>query len=92
MTVSQRDGKISTVDGPFMETKEILGGLVVIDARDLNEAVRVISGHPLARMRPVHSATSGNSLSKRDPFSKPRLRDHHVIQPIRSMRTYAAFT
>ena len=44
MTVSQRDGKVSTVDGPFMETKEILGGLVVIEARDLNDAVRAISG------------------------------------------------
>ena len=50
ITVSQRDGKLSTVDGPFMETKEILGGLVVIEARDLNDAVRVISGHPLARI------------------------------------------
>ncbi|RUZ90715.1 YciI family protein, partial [Mesorhizobium sp. M7A.F.Ca.US.006.01.2.1] len=58
MTVQVRDGKMSTVDGPFMETKEILGGIIVIEARDLNEAVRVASGHPLAtigfvEVRPV---------------------------------------
>lgn len=50
MTVQVRGGKMSSVDGPFMETKEILGGIIVIEAPDLNEAVRVASGHPLARI------------------------------------------
>jgi hypothetical protein len=50
MTVQVRDGKMSAVDGPFMETKEMLGGFVVIEARDLNEAVRVASSHPIARI------------------------------------------
>lgn len=50
MTVQVRDGKMSAVDGPFMETKEMLGGIVVIEAHDLNEAVRVASGHPLAKI------------------------------------------
>jgi len=50
MTVAVRDGKMSTTDGPFMETREVLGGFILIDASDLNEAVRVASGHPLARI------------------------------------------
>jgi hypothetical protein len=50
MTVQVRDGKMSATDGPFMETKEILGGVVVIEARDLNEAVRVAAGIPHARL------------------------------------------
>lgn len=50
MTVRVRDGKMSTIDGPFMETKEMLGGVVIIDAPDLNEAARVASGHPLAKI------------------------------------------
>lgn len=50
MTVTVRDGKMSTTDGPFMEIKEMLGGIVLIDAADMNEAVRVIAGHPLARI------------------------------------------
>ena len=38
VTVRVRDGKTSKIDGPFMETREMLGGLVVIEARDLDEA------------------------------------------------------
>jgi hypothetical protein len=37
-------------DGPFIETKEKVGGLIVIEARDLNDAIRVASLHPAARM------------------------------------------
>jgi hypothetical protein len=50
MTVMVRGEKMSATDGPFMETKEMLGGIVIIDAQDLNEAARVASGHPLARI------------------------------------------
>lgn len=50
MTVTVREGKISATDGPFMESKDMLGGIVVIDAKDLNDAVRIASGHPLARI------------------------------------------
>ena len=50
MTVQVRDGKMSATDGPFMETKEMLGGIVLIEARDLNEAVRIAAGIPFARI------------------------------------------
>src|ERR1700737_282533 len=50
MTVRVRDGKMSAVDGPFMETKEVLGGFVLIEARDLNEAVQIAAGIPLAKL------------------------------------------
>jgi hypothetical protein len=53
MTVQVRNGKMSTVDGPFMETKEMLGGIIVIEARDLNDAVRVAAGIPQARLGSV---------------------------------------
>ncbi len=53
ITVRMRDGRMSTTDGPFMESKEMLGGIVVIDASDLNEAVRLASGHPLAAIGAV---------------------------------------
>ncbi len=42
-TVRVRNGKVSTVDGPFAETKEQLGGFFLIEARDLNEAIRIAS-------------------------------------------------
>ncbi|ESQ92909.1 hypothetical protein ABAC460_01290 [Asticcacaulis sp. AC460] len=50
ITVTTRDGKMSTTDGPFIETREMLGGLVVIEARDLNEALRIAGDMPHARL------------------------------------------
>ena len=49
-TVRVRKGKISTTDGPYVETKEQLGGYYVIEARDLNEAILVASRIPGARI------------------------------------------
>jgi hypothetical protein len=48
-TVRVRGGKVSTTDGPFAETKEQLGGYLLIDVRDLNDAVRVASKFPAAQ-------------------------------------------
>ena len=48
-TVRVRNGKISTTDGPFAETKEQLGGYYLIEARDLNDALQVAARNPGAR-------------------------------------------
>jgi hypothetical protein len=48
-TIRRKDGKLSMTDGPFAETKEQLGGIVIIEARDLNEAIRLASEHPATR-------------------------------------------
>ena len=52
-TVRVRNGKISTTDGPFAETKEQLGGFYLIDAKDLNEAIQVAAKIPSARFGEV---------------------------------------
>jgi hypothetical protein len=49
-TVRNRNGKPSTSDGPFAETKESLSGFTLIEARDLNEAIQLASKHPAARL------------------------------------------
>jgi hypothetical protein len=49
-TVRVRNGKISTTDGPFAETKEQLGGYFLIEARDLNDAIQVAARIPGARL------------------------------------------
>jgi hypothetical protein len=49
-TVRVRNGKVSVTDGPFAETKEQLGGFYVIDARDLNDAIRLAAKMPPARL------------------------------------------
>jgi hypothetical protein len=52
-TVRVRNGKISTTDGPFAETKEQLGGYYLIEAKDLNEAIQVAAKIPGARLGSV---------------------------------------
>ena len=43
-------GKLRVTDGPFIETKELVGGFVIIEADDFDEAIRIASLHPAARM------------------------------------------
>ena len=45
-----RKGKTTVSDGPYMETKDQLGAFFIIEARDLNEAIRVASLHPAATL------------------------------------------
>ncbi|MGI8689772.1 MAG: YciI family protein [Thermomicrobiales bacterium] len=49
-TIRVRGGKVSITDGPFAETKEQLGGFYLIEARDLNEAIRLAAKMPPARV------------------------------------------
>ena len=63
-TVRVRNGRVSITDGPYAETKEQLGGFYLIEARDLNDAIRVASKMPSARqayieIRPVSEVYSG---------------------------------
>ncbi len=48
-TVRVRNGKVSTTDGPFAETKEQLGGYYLLEARDLNDAIQVAARIPSVR-------------------------------------------
>ena len=49
-TLRSRNGRVTMADGPFAETREQLGGFVLIEARDLNEAIRVAAQIPPARL------------------------------------------
>ena len=49
-TVRVRNGKVSTTDGPFAETQEQLGGYYLIEAKDLNDAIRVAAQIPSSRI------------------------------------------
>ena len=56
--VKVRNGQMSVTDGPYAEAKEQMGGFILIDARDMTEAVEIDAGIPLARygtieVRPV---------------------------------------
>jgi hypothetical protein len=61
-TIRVRHGQVSITDGPFAETREQLGGFYLIDARDLNDAIRVAAKLPPARLgcievRPIKEPT-----------------------------------
>jgi len=49
-TVRVRNGKVSTTDGPYAETKEQLGGYYLVEAKDLNDAIQVAARIPSARI------------------------------------------
>ena len=50
IAVRPRKGKLSITDGPFTETKEQVGGFFIIEAQNLNEAIRIASKHPAAHL------------------------------------------
>jgi hypothetical protein len=51
-TLKFRDGSVQVTDGPYAETKEQLGGILILEARDMNEAIQLMSRHPGVRMGP----------------------------------------
>jgi hypothetical protein len=64
--VRVRNGKVSVTDGPFAETSEHIGGFILIEARDLNEAIQLASHIPGARhegveVRPVKELVASDA-------------------------------
>ena len=53
VTLRVRDGKLKATDGPFIETKEILGGLFMMEARDMAEAIQLAQKSPFTRVGSV---------------------------------------
>jgi hypothetical protein len=56
---------MSSTDGPFMETKEVLGGFYVIEAEDIEAATRIAATNPMARLGSIE-------VRPMVDFSKPR--------------------
>lgn len=52
VTLRWRDGKPVATDGPYAETKEHLGGILILEARDMNHAIQLISEHPGIKVGP----------------------------------------
>ena len=65
VTLRIKNGEVEVTDGPYVETKETLGGILLLEARDLNHAIALMSKHPAVRLRittfeirPVNEAMS----------------------------------
>jgi len=67
-TLHLQNGRISVTDGPFAETKEQLGGFMLLEARDLNHAIQLVSNHPGVRLGPfeLRPIDAHNSCQNRD--------------------------
>lgn len=51
-TLRIRNGKVDVTDGPYAETKEQLGGILILEANDMNHAIALMSQHPGVRFGP----------------------------------------
>lgn len=51
-TLRWEDGKVTITDGPYAETKEQIGGILILEARDLNHAIQLMSKHPGVKAGP----------------------------------------
>jgi hypothetical protein len=75
MTVYWKNEKVAVTDGPYAETKEQLGGILVLEARDLNHAIQLISQHPGVKYGPfeIRPAADLNEMMRE---SERRRRKH----------------
>lgn len=71
-TVRFRNGKPQITDGPFAETKEFLGGIMFLEAKDLNEAIQLMSRHPSLKMGGTFEIRPSADLSAFVAESKKR--------------------
>jgi hypothetical protein len=64
VTLRTIDGKVVATDGPYTETKEMLGGILLLEARDLNHAIALMSKHPGVRMGPFEIRPANESINR----------------------------
>lgn len=69
-TVRWKNGRPAATDGPFAETKELLGGILILEARDKEEAVRLIMRHPGIRMGGFEVRPADEAFMAQHPVMK----------------------
>ena len=65
-TVRWGNGKLVVTDGPFVETKEVLGGVLILEARDLDHVLELMSKHPGAQFGPWEIRPVDEEMTARD--------------------------
>ena len=74
MTLYWKNGKVATTDGPFVETKEQLGGFLVLEARDMNHAIQLMSQHPALTYGNIFEIRPAGDLNEMMKESEQRRR------------------
>lgn len=64
VTLRMKDGEVGVTDGPYVETKETLGGILLLEARDLNHAILLMSKHPGLKMGPFEIRPANEAINR----------------------------
>jgi hypothetical protein len=78
VTLRMKDGAVEVTDGPYVETKETLGGILLLEARDLNHAIGLMSKHPALKMgnlfeiRPANEVVNQLVAERNEAVAKQR--------------------
>lgn len=64
VTLRFREGRVSVTDGPFAETKEQLGGILILEARDLNHAIQLMEQHPGVQIGPFEIRAADETIQQ----------------------------
>lgn len=64
LTLSWKSGKVMTTDGPYAETKEQLGGILILEARDMNHAVQLMGQHPALTFGTIFEIRPAGDMSE----------------------------
>jgi hypothetical protein len=64
VTLRMKDGEVQVTDGPYTETKEMLGGILLLEARDLSHAVALMSKHPGVKMGPFEIRSANEAIHR----------------------------
>ncbi len=64
VTLRMQDGDVVITDGPYAETKEVLGGILLLEARDLNHAIALMSKHPGVKTGPFEIRPANDEINR----------------------------
>ena len=74
LTVYWKNGRVATTDGPYAETKEQLGGILFLEARDMNHAVQLMAEHPAVKYGSIFEIRPAADLTEMIKASEERRR------------------
>ena len=76
LTLYWKNGKVATTDGPYAETKEQLGGIGVLEARDMNHALQIMAQHPSLKYGTLWEIRPAGDMSEIRKASEQRRRQN----------------
>jgi hypothetical protein len=74
LTLYWKNGKVATTDGPYAETKEQLGGILILEARDMNHAQQLMAQHPALKYGSIFEIRPVGDMSEIIKASEQRRR------------------